>query len=74
MLTSCRDSTKLLPDYEVDDPIAQLNAAAEITLQRWRAADAARVSREQALTEESTGTPGENSNALTPGESNVGML
>ena len=40
-----------LPDYEVNDPIAQLNAAAEITLRRWRDAYAARVERDKPLDE-----------------------
>jgi hypothetical protein len=38
-------------DEEVIDPIAALNAAAEITLQGFRDAQAARVAREQAVDE-----------------------
>jgi hypothetical protein len=41
-------------EFESDDPIAALNAAAEITLQRFRDAYAARIARDEAMKEAST--------------------
>lgn len=38
-----------VPGYVINDPIAELNAAAEVTLKRWRDAHAARVEREKAM-------------------------
>ena len=46
------------PQFESNDPIAELNAAAEVILQRRRDAHAARVALEDALKEESTGASG----------------
>jgi hypothetical protein len=43
-----------LPNDEVNDPIAELDAAAEIMLQRFRKAQAARLEREQGLEETDT--------------------
>ena len=43
-----------VPNHEVNDPLVELNAAAEIMLQRFRDAHAARVEREQALNEGAT--------------------
>ena len=46
------------PRFESNDPIAELNAAAEISLQRRRDAHAARVAWEEAMKEETTAAHG----------------
>lgn len=42
------------PQFESSDPIAALNAAAEIVVQRFRDAHAARVAREETMKEDTT--------------------
>ncbi len=52
-----------LPDYRANDPMAELNARAEITLQGFRDAYAAHVAREHALKEQASGRAEHDRNA-----------